>query len=154
VTSYELRPAGDGDMDFVYGIRQQTLAEYVRATWGTWDADDQRSRFEETWNPQQWEVIVVNGYDVGVLQVDRDGDPVCLWNVEIIPEAQGRGIGSVVIRDIVDKAHASGVPVVLQVLRTNTDARRLYERIGFVFAGETATHTVLIAAVPRPCRRV
>lgn len=66
-------------------------------------------------------------------------DHVCLARVFLLPRAQGRGIGSMLIRQVCEAAHRRGLPVVLTILKVNP-ARRLYERLGFTVVGETATH--------------
>ena len=50
-----------------------------------------------------------------------------LGRIEILPEAQGRGIGTAVIRDLLGR----GRVVRLHVFTNNVRARRLYEKLGF-----------------------
>src|SRR6266849_5576104 len=47
-----------------------------------------------------------------------------------VDEAKGRGIGSALVRDVMQAAGYRGVPVRLSVL-VNNPARRLYECLGF-----------------------
>lgn len=85
-------------------------------------------------------MIVSGGIDVGLLQVVDEGTQLVVGKIELLPEHQGQGIGSTLLARVLDEARGRGVPVRLQVLRANTPARRLYERLGFVVVGETATH--------------
>jgi ribosomal protein S18 acetylase RimI-like enzyme len=64
--------------------------------------------------------------------------------VEVLPEWQGQGIGTRVVSRVVQEA--GGVPVSLHVLKGNP-ARALYERLGFVIDGETATHVTMCRPV-------
>lgn len=51
--------------------------------------------------------------------------------------ARGRGIGEAMVRYILDRAAAEGYrAVVLSTMTAMTDARRLYERLGFVHAAD------------------
>jgi ribosomal protein S18 acetylase RimI-like enzyme len=50
--------------------------------------------------------------------------------IALSPEAQRRGIGSQLIRELMEDARARGVPMRLSVL-LNNPARGLYERLGF-----------------------
>jgi ribosomal protein S18 acetylase RimI-like enzyme len=63
--------------------------------------------------------------------------------IELLPELQGRGIGSAVVRDLQAAAKTAGLPLRLQVLMTNPAAQRLYERLGFQVTDATATHHLM-----------
>ncbi|QTD94255.1 hypothetical protein J4G50_19415 [Burkholderia anthina] len=52
-------------------------------------------------------------------------------------------MGEAVLRELLTEAAREHVPVSLSVLHGNP-ARRLYERLGFRFASETATGTNLL----------
>jgi len=139
-----LRPAVPEDFDFLYDLRRATMKDYVVQTWGKWDEEWQRSHFREHFNPAVCRIITFQGQDVGVLSlVEREGE-VFLGNIEVSPDYQGKGIGTFVIRSVLKEAHRKGKPVALQVLKVNP-ARRLYERLGFSVAGETATHYLMKA---------
>lgn len=57
-----------------------------------------------------------------------------LWLLGVHPDLQGRGLGSAMIRAVLDRADREGVPAYLEA--TSRGNRRLYERHGFVVAGE------------------
>jgi ribosomal protein S18 acetylase RimI-like enzyme len=67
------------------------------------------------------------------------GGALALNELVILPEFQGRGIGSSLLQEIIEDANNRGMPVRLQVLKANR-ALKLYERLGFVKNGETETH--------------
>jgi ribosomal protein S18 acetylase RimI-like enzyme len=60
-------------------------------------------------------------------------------DLQVLPELQGRGMGTAVLREIIAKAATFGIPVALQVLRVNRRAQRLYERLGFRVTGTSDT---------------
>ena len=62
--------------------------------------------------------------------------------IEISPDYQRRGIGTILMHDLLRKAAARGISVTLQVLKVNP-ARVLYERLGFELTGETGTHYLM-----------
>jgi ribosomal protein S18 acetylase RimI-like enzyme len=74
-------------------------------------------------------VIVVDGVDAGRLDVEERDDEVFLGLIELAPEYQGRGIGSRLIRELIDGA--DGKRVTLSVLGVNDRAYQLYRRLGF-----------------------
>jgi ribosomal protein S18 acetylase RimI-like enzyme len=141
---YTLRPATHDDYEFLYNLHATTIRPSVEATWG-WDEAFQRAYFADRFDPAQSQIIVVDGEDVGVLQVEeRNGQPF-LGLIEIAPEYQNRGLGTRVIKDVLDKVHAEGRPLFLHVLKANRDARRLYRRLGFEIVEEREKRYVMLA---------
>ena len=69
-----------------------------------------------------------------------EGAHLVVGKIELLPEFQRKGVGTVLMKRILGEAQVRRIPVRLQVLRTNTPARRLYERLGFTVSGETETH--------------
>lgn len=132
---YALRPATEADYDFLYALHVATMKEHVTAVWG-WDEVAQQDMFRQRFDPALRQVIVVSGWDAGMLEVRWSETEVFIANVLIAPAFQRRGIGAAILRDILDEADARGLPVLLRVLHGNS-ARRLYERLGFVVTEET-----------------
>ena len=135
---YELRPATQNDYDFMYGLLVATMKEYVDQTWG-WEEPYQQERFQTTFAPADYQIILVNGHDIGAISVDRRDAELFLSEIQIAPEHQRRGFGTAVIQDLIHEAERQRLPVGLQVLKVNP-ARRLYERLGFRVTDETDTH--------------
>ncbi len=130
---YILRPATNEDYEFMYTVSKRTMREYVEAIWG-WDERTQRRMHHVSWNPGNYQVIVVDGHDAGRLSVDTYDTYLYLNNIQILPEFQGRGLGTRIIQDILTSAGNKSVK--LRVLRGNP-AKRLYERLGFKVVRET-----------------
>jgi ribosomal protein S18 acetylase RimI-like enzyme len=140
--SWSLRDARSDDREFLFRLNQATLREYVERVWG-WDEGEQVALFEERFQPERWQIIQSGGHDIGVLVVEEQTQEIVLASIEILPEWQGQGIGSSVVRSVMDRAVASGKPLSLRVLRVNKRARSLYERLGFQPFKEIETHTYL-----------
>jgi ribosomal protein S18 acetylase RimI-like enzyme len=134
----ERRPARESDRELLWLIQSTSLRPAVEATWG-WDESLQRSYFDERYGKVPVQIIQVNGQDAGMLSYEVRPDHVFLRNVALLPAFQGQGIGTKVIRAVMTEAAGLGVPLRLQVLKTNR-ARRLYERLGFRTYAQTATH--------------
>lgn len=126
MASWQLRPATEGDREFLFRLHCAAMRESVEALWG-WDEELQRQIFDERFAGERFQVIVVDGKDAGVLDVEEGVDEVFLRLIELLPENQGRGIGSSIIRSL----QARGKPVTLRVLTTNSRAAALYRRLGF-----------------------
>jgi ribosomal protein S18 acetylase RimI-like enzyme len=64
---------------------------------------------------------------------DRGRKTAHVTDIYVRPEARGQGIGRALLGELVEPARAAGLDhVSLEVMLRNTEARHLYERLGFV----------------------
>jgi ribosomal protein S18 acetylase RimI-like enzyme len=140
--TWTLRVALPGDRDFLLDLKQATMKTYVDQVWG-WDDADQVVFFDDRFTPDRWQIIQVEGEDVGVLIVEEDAEQIYLAEIGLLPAWQRRGIGASIIRSLMKRAADDGKPVTLRVLHVNSRARELYERLGFRIFKEIETHTYL-----------
>jgi len=75
-------------------------------------------------------VIELDGMPIGRIYTAEWDEDVRLIEITLLPEYRNRGIGTRLIRDVMERARALGKPVRLHVEPFNP-ARRLYERLGF-----------------------
>ncbi len=136
-----LRPGVTRDREYVWWLHCETMRQYVDETWG-WDQTWQRRRFDETFDPLSYLIIEKDGESIGRISVRRPGDEIFLAGIEIAPEQQNQGIASQLIGELLHESDQLRLPIKLQVLKVNP-ARRLYERLGFVYTGETPTHYLM-----------
>ncbi len=141
---YSLREVTEADREILWCLHKATMREYVDRTWG-WDESFQRGMFDENFDPKRQRIVTVGGEDVGVISVDRRGNVLDLYNLRILPAYQGRGLGTLVVRDVLAAARRQGLAIHLSVLKANPRARRLYERLGFIITGESETHYMMTA---------
>ena len=141
-----LRVATIDDADFLFRLHRTAMQTYVAQTWGAWDEGWQLQHFQQHFDPATCQVIMLHGQDIGLISVVRQGTGMFLSNIELFPAYQGRGIGTYLIKTLLDEANQKGVALKLQVLKVNP-ARQLYERLGFAISGETATHYQM-SAIP------
>lgn len=134
-----LREVTTDDADFLYRLHRAAMQAYVVQTWGQWDETWQSQYFQQHFDPSACQIIVIQGQDVGAISVVRRVTDIFLSNIELLPAYQGHGIGTQIIKTLLDEAHQEGVAITLQVLKVNP-ARRFYERLGFSICGETTTH--------------
>ena len=133
------------------------MGEYVAAVWG-WDEEEQRDYHARAFDTDTdtdtdtWQIITAGTVDVGMLNVERHPTGIYLSRLEIAPDHQGRGIGTRIINELRAQAAEHGHPVTLDVLAVNTDAQRLYRRLGFTESHRHGTGDVKIrmVALPRP----
>jgi len=145
-----LRLGTSEDSDFLYDLHRAAMQQYVAQTWG-WDEAWQWNYFQQHFNPAECQIITFEGKDVGVLSVRNRETEVLLKFIEVLPKYQNQGIGTAVIKSVLEEAHHTGQPVGLQVLKVNP-ARSLYERLGFLTTGQTATHYLMRATPEQQTR--
>ena len=123
-----LRQATAADDQFCFRLNVAAMREYVESMYG-WDEEAQRKYHAEWFDPDRLSIIEDDaGNAVGVLDVSDEGDHLYLSRIAVLPEAQGQGLGTSVLRELIGR----GRPVRLHVFTHNDRARRLYERLGFV----------------------
>src|SRR5437879_5248990 len=86
-----LREASISDYDFLYNLHIRTMKWYVEQTWG-WDEAKAIKMFRERVAQGHYEVIVLNGVDIGAVNCHRREDTLYVSNIEILPEYQSRDL--------------------------------------------------------------
>jgi ribosomal protein S18 acetylase RimI-like enzyme len=123
-----LRPATDADDDFCFRLNLATMRDYVEPIYG-WDVDVQRRYHDEWFEADRLSIIEDDGGTaIGVLDVSDESGHLYLSRIEVLPEVQGRGVGTAVMEGLIRQGRA----IRLHVFTNNIRARRLYERLGFI----------------------
>ena len=100
----------------------------------------QRERHNKEFASHDFRIIQFRGTDVGFLITSCTSDTLKVNQIYILPEYQGKGIGSACLTRIVDDANLEQRSVVLQVLKVNTRGIVLYKRLGFTIVGEDSIY--------------
>lgn len=137
-----LRPCLASDSDFYYNVKKITLKEYVEKTYGDWNEKYQLERHKKNFNPVHSQIIQFQGIDIGILAIEDDSETVMVHNIEILPEFQNKGIGSVLLKKVIQNTIADNKSISLQVYKSNPKAQKFYRRLGFLIEAseETETH--------------
>jgi ribosomal protein S18 acetylase RimI-like enzyme len=125
-----LRPATDQDREFLYALHRATMRDAIEQTWG-WDDPWQRANFDQRLEEYSVSVIEVDSKPVGSVWLEQRPDSLYVHDFEVTPSQQGRGIGTAVIRMVIEQGAGCGLPVVLSVLSVNPRACALYKRLRF-----------------------
>ena len=133
MTEPMFRVATEADVPFLLELRRQTMTEHLQRS-GVEASDSERIE-RVLANFDCADIILLSGTPVGLLKVVRSEDNWDLVQIQILPERQGGGLGSIILKKLLADADEAGVSVSLSVLRANP-ARRLYERLGFRIVGE------------------
>lgn len=129
MTGIALRPAAPADSEFCFQLHKAAMGAYITAIWG-WDEQRQRSFHARSFSPGRWQIITADGADIGMLDVGYRPGEIYLSRIELHPGQQGRGIGTSLVRALIDEAGQNGQDLVLDVLTVNHRAQALYQRLG------------------------
>ena len=134
-----IRKARTSDSEFIFTVKKAAYREYVEQVWG-WDDNYQRERHSREFTSHNFHIIQFCGTDVGFFITSSTSDTLKVNQIFILPEYQGRGIGSACMTRIIDNANLEQRVVVLQVLKVNTRGIALYRRLGFTIVGEDSVY--------------
>ncbi|NNF96176.1 MAG: GNAT family N-acetyltransferase [Halobacteria archaeon] len=81
-------------------------------------------------HPTKFEIIVVNGNEVGAYLVNEEFDHYWLEMLLIDKKMQRHGLGTAIINKLQMDSEKSGKPLKLSVLKVNP-AKKFYSRLGF-----------------------
>jgi ribosomal protein S18 acetylase RimI-like enzyme len=140
-----LRAAVAADCELARRIYLETTRPYVRHL-GDWTDDFIVARFDQRFEVATTRMIELDGETIGWVRVSETGDEIVLEQIYLAPDRQGRGLGSILLRQLAEEWRTSGKPVALRVLKENP-ARRLYERFGFRVTGENEIQYLMWRAV-------
>lgn len=84
-------------------------------------------------------IIELDGMPIGRLIINRSDESLRIVDLSLMPLYRGRGIGTDILRSLMNEAHGGDVPVRLAAL-PNSPAVRLYLRHGFRAVEERGRH--------------
>ncbi|ALV41703.1 acetyltransferase [Pseudarthrobacter sulfonivorans] len=143
--SYQLRPSLDTDGPWIAELRAVVMRPDLDRL-GRFDPVRVRERFLNGFQPEHTFVVEVAGQNAGVIAVRPEPDAQWIEHFYLAPEHQGKGLGSAVLRQAMDRSRDHR-PFRLNVLQGSA-ARRLYERHGFVLEHQDPVDVFMVAPVP------
>ena len=97
---------------------------------GRFDPQRARDRFLAGFEPAYTRHVLVDGRRVGLVVVRPQGDGLLLDHLYVLPTEQGRGVGAVMMADLLADADARRLSVRVGALRESA-ANRFYLHHGF-----------------------
>jgi len=141
-----MRPASAENFEFLWRLQCEAMRPNVERQFGAWDEAFQRELFEKNTDPLLHEIIELNREPVGCQWVRALPEALELERLHLLPEVQGRGLGSLLMERLIARASAAGLSVRLQVFRTSP-AQRFYARLGFRTLEKSESHETMERAV-------
>ena len=135
-----LIPADETYREFSYEVKKAAEGEYITLMFG-WNEDVQRAFHAEAWQQQKPDIITYDDRLIGTIATIESGDCIEIGQFFILPDYQNKGIGTYLLKSILDKADQLGKNVTLRFLKNNP-VKSLYVRNGFrlVYTSEVAHH--------------
>jgi len=134
-----LRDALPEDEPFLFEVYSSTRAQEMALV--PWD-DEQRksflamqfnaqhSHYREQYPNASYSLICREDLRVGRFYVLREKDGIRILDIALLPEHRNGGIGTSLLRDLMNEAGPSGKSLRIYV-ETNNPSLRLFERLGF-----------------------
>ena len=136
------RPGHDTDTAFARSVHHQAYRDVIVRQYGVWEEEAQDEFFKNSWDPPAFEIILCDLIPCGYARVEDCGDYINVSELVILPEFQGQGVGSQILRGVIECAKARRVPIRLQTQHANR-AVNLYLRLGFREYERTETHILM-----------
>ena len=150
-TKIALRAIEPADERFLYEVYASTRAEELAPV--PW-SDEQKAAFllqqftaqhrhyQDNYTGASFQVILRDGAAVGRLYVARWPQEIRIVDIGLLPAHRNAGIGSSLLRQIVDEGEAEAKRVSIHVERMNP-AMRLYRRLGFVEVADRGVYALM-----------
>ena len=123
---FNLRKATDQDLDLTFKIKQNALQEYLEMLWG-WNEKAQKNFHKKEYKKEHFQVIELQNEPVGYLEIEPFQDHIFLANLMILQKFQGKGLGKIIMQDLIK----NNPKIVLEVLKVNQRAMKFYQGLNF-----------------------
>jgi GNAT superfamily N-acetyltransferase len=136
-----LRPVTAEDDQFLIAVyassREEELSQVVwpegqKEAFVRWQFEMQRREYDARFPGARYEVILVDGLPAGRIWVGIDDEQIHLLDIALLPVFQNRGVGTFLLRRLMDEAASVYKLLRHTVFVLNNNAHRFYERLGFV----------------------
>ena len=139
VMAIDLRTVTADDTEFLYAVYASTRADEMARV--DWTAEQQeaflRMQFRaqtqfytENYLGAEFQVIMLNDQPIGRLYIHQRKDEIRIMDIALLPAHRNAGIGSSLLRAILQHSKDLNLPVTIHVEQFNP-AMRLYQRMGF-----------------------
>ena len=142
MADWDIRPATAADTEAVAELRAVVMRADLERL-GRYDEHRVRQRFRDGFDPAHTWVIEAGGEFAGCVALRPAENAHWLEHFYLDPQFQGGGIGSGVLRELLERCDGESVLVRLNVLQ-GSPARRLYERHGFRVETEDAVDVFMV----------
>jgi ribosomal protein S18 acetylase RimI-like enzyme len=141
-----LRAACVDDVPFARDLYFETMREIIEQLFG-WDQSREEENFTRFFKLEEVRIITADGQNAGWIQEQISESSINLGSFYVVPAMQDRGIGTHVLRNLLERAGRESKSMTLAVVKTNP-ARQFYEKHGFRTTHEDE-HKFYMSATPK-----
>lgn len=147
-----LRPEREDDQTFRYRLFCQSrppewdmvqLDPQVREHLMRHQFEAQTKGYRTQFPKARFDIIELDGPPIGRIVVDRPADMIHLVDQAIVAVWRNKGLGTTIMRTLMDEARERSLPLSLMVGSSNDPSLRLYLRLGFVPIASTPMYIEL-----------
>ena len=145
----QLRPVTPADDEFLVSVYAASRAEELaQVPWSDeqktafvrWQFGLQKNEYEATYPNQEHCVILVDDQPAGQIWISRDDANIRMLDIALLDDFQNRGVGTVIVGRLIDEAIRTNKLLRHMVFVLNENAKRFYERLGFVVFEEVGAY--------------
>lgn len=141
---FTLRQATEEDLTFLYRVSTEAMRPIAELSNSPEKTEEEKfAEYKEKFVPEAIKIIQDNGEDIGRLRVVRSADSIYVGGIQILPEHQGRGIGTALFTELIAESIHTQIPIVLEVHDVNTKAISFYKGLGFKEGEKVGKQTVM-----------
>src|SRR5687768_4347451 len=150
-SNISLRPVGPDDHEFLVEVYGSTRAEEMALVPWTNEQRDafvrsqfaaQQEHYANKYRAATHDIILSNGRPVGRLYVARSGQEIRIIDITLLPAERNAGIGSYLIRQLLEEAERTERAVRIYVEEFNPSLH-LFERFGFSRTEQHGIHVLM-----------
>lgn len=147
-----LRPEADADREFLFRLFTSTRElemnlidwnESQKETFLRQQFQAQYSHYHTHYAAADFSIIECDGCPVGRLCANRTGHEIRIVDISLLPEFRGEGIGTTLLKEILEEGTVRGFAVSLHVEKHNP-AQSLYQRLGFEFLEDQGIYWLML----------
>lgn len=127
-TPLTYQQATEKDIDYLLDLRTKTMVPHYAESNLPTDRETTLGRILDQFDKAY--IIFLNNQPIGLLKINREDTNIDILQLQIDPSQQGKGLGKMILTDILEEASAKGKTASLSVLKTNK-AQKLYLSLGF-----------------------
>ncbi|WP_347219690.1 GNAT family N-acetyltransferase [Chryseobacterium sp.] len=132
-TPFTYQKATENDIDYLLDLRTKTMVPHYAESNLPTDRETTLNRILDQFDKAN--IIFLDNQPIGLLKIDKKDTHIDILQLQIDPSQQGKGLGRMILKDILEEASATGKTASLSVLKTNK-AQHLYTSLGFKTVSE------------------
>lgn len=132
-TSLTYQKVTENDLDYLLDLRTKTMVPHYAESNLPTDRETTLQRI--LYQFDKGHIIFLDNQPIGLLKIDRGDTNIDILQLQIDPSQQGKGLGRMILTDILEEASEARKTASLSVLKTNK-AQNLYLSLGFKTVSE------------------